>query len=147
MEATAVERGAEADGLARQGGLGRSLAPVLDALPHLTSAPPTNPTHGPHDRTKDRSRHRMTSADMDATQARGPVVGDMFSFAMLRSHDFMDVVTDLVKQDLAEEHCSQESDLQQQRRGTHYGSIDEHLNPSGLPLPRLVVQTGRISVP
>ena len=89
----------------------------------------------------------MTSANVDATQASGPVVGHVFPFAVLRPHDLMDVVSDFVKEYLPEEHRPQQSESQQEGWGPGNGPINKDLYPSWLPFPRLVVEPGGISMP
>jgi hypothetical protein len=89
----------------------------------------------------------MTSLDMNATQASGPVISDVLAFAVLWPHDLVDVVSHLVEEDLPQEHRPQESELQEQRWGAGYGPVDEHLYPRRLPFPRLMVETRRINMP
>ena len=119
---------------------------VLDALPHPTNTPTPHKTHRPHDRTQDHSRHWMTPADVDAAQPRGPVICDVFTFAILGPHHLVNVVADFVEKDLAEEHRPQEAEIQNPHGRAGNNPIDKQFYPRGLSLPRLMVESRCLGV-
>lgn len=119
---------------------------MLDALPRA-SASATHASQRPHDRAQDYSRHRMTAAYVAACQPRGPIVGDGFTFAVLRPHDLVDVVTDLVEQNVSKERRPQQADPQEERRRSNDDLVDEEFYPGRLSFPSLMVEPGRVDMP